>query len=551
MSLPINIKDLIHGHSVEWERLEFKRGWNPEEVIHTMCAFANDLHNWGGGYIVIGIEANDGMPVLPPAGLQQSQLDKIQNEVLKLGNRIQPAYLPIMQPYVLDEQHILVLWCPAGDFRPYSAPTTLGEKAQRQYYIRVGSSTVVARNENLRRLFELAARVPFDDRINQHASIDDFDLALIQAYLHEVKSDLYEESKNISLTNLARNMHIVKGSDEYLRPVNAGLLFFTREPEKFFDRSWIEVVWHKDDIGDNFTEHYFKGALHHQLRDALSFIKTNIIHEHVIKVPNQAEALRFYNYPYEAVEEALSNAVYHKGYDLGKPIEVQIFADKITVLSYPGAMPPVDTQILHHQKIVARDYRNRRIGDFLKELDLTEGRGTGFPKMNKKMENNGSPQPIIETDELGVYFMVTLPINQKYVEYTDGQVGVQAGVQDNVLNFNSLEEITSYINRLGDRAGVQASDQVSVQVQDILSSQLHNRVEEILNAATQWVKYGELLACMNLSYHPKHRKKYLDPLLKIGWVEMEYPDKKTSPNQRYRITTSGKNLLKIINKNRK
>jgi len=50
-----------------------------------------------------------------------------------------------------------------------------------------------------------------------------------------------------------------------------------------------------------------------------------------------------------------------------------------------------------------------------------------------------------------------------------------------------------------------------------------------------------------LSYHPKHRKKYLDPLLKIGWVEMEFPDKKTSPNQRYRITESGKILLKLIN----
>ena len=215
MFLPINIKDLVHGHSVEWERLEFKRSWNPEEVIHTMCAFANDLHNWGGGYIVIGIDAQNGMPVFPISGLQQNQLDKIQNEVLELGNRIQPTYLPIMQPYVLDGQHILVLWCPAGDFRPYSAPTTLGEKAQRQYYIRVGSSTVVARNENLRRLFELAARVPFDDRINQQTSIDDFDLTLIQAYLHEVKSDLYEESKNISLTNLARNMHIVKGSSKY------------------------------------------------------------------------------------------------------------------------------------------------------------------------------------------------------------------------------------------------------------------------------------------------------------------------------------------------
>ena len=437
--------------------MEFKRGWNPEDVIHTMCAFANDLHNWGGGYIVIGIEANDGMPVLPPAGLQQNQLDKIQNEVLELGNRIQPAYL------------------------------------------------------------------------------------------HEVKSDLYEESKNISLTNLARNMHIVKGSDEYLRPVNAGLLFFSREPEKFFDRSWIEVVWHKDDVGDNFTEHYFKGALHHQLRDALSFIKTNIIHEHVIKVPNQAEALRFYNYPYEAVEEALSNAVYHKGYDLGKPIEVQIFIDKITVLSYPGAMPPVDTQILHHQKIVARDYRNRRIGDFLKELDLTEGRGTGFPKMNKKMENNGSPQPIIETDELGVYFMVTLPINNEYVKaYNDIDSDID-GDKDNIFTINSLEDLISYINQHSDKAGDIVSDKAGV----VLNEHVHNKVEAILNVLNEWVKIDDLFASIQISTHPKNRKKYLDPLLKIGWVEMEYPDKKTSPNQRYRITTSGKNLLKIINKNGK
>jgi len=41
--------------------------------------------------------------------------------------------------------------------------------------------------------------------------------------------------------------------------------------------------------------------------------------------------------------------------------------------------------------IVARDYRNRRIVDFLKELDLTEGRGTGFPKMNKKMDETMAP----------------------------------------------------------------------------------------------------------------------------------------------------------------
>ncbi|KAA6302461.1 MAG: hypothetical protein EZS26_001293 [Candidatus Ordinivivax streblomastigis] len=185
----------------------------------------------------------------------------------------------------MNGKHILVLWCPAGDNRSYTAPLTLGNAAQRQSYVRVASRSIVAQGETLRRLQKLTARIPFDDRINQTATIQDFDLGLIQAFLQEVKSDLYEESKHISLTNLTRSMLIAKGSAEDLRPVNVGLLFFSKEPERFFSRSWIEVVWHRDDVGDNFTEHYFKGALHKQLRDALSFIKTNIIREHVKKVP--------------------------------------------------------------------------------------------------------------------------------------------------------------------------------------------------------------------------------------------------------------------------
>ncbi|HEY5510424.1 MAG TPA: hypothetical protein VIK10_05275 [Prolixibacteraceae bacterium] len=50
MALPVNITELLHGKVVEWERLEFKEGWNPEDVLHSVCAFANDINNWGGGY---------------------------------------------------------------------------------------------------------------------------------------------------------------------------------------------------------------------------------------------------------------------------------------------------------------------------------------------------------------------------------------------------------------------------------------------------------------------------------------------------------------------
>jgi hypothetical protein len=44
MKLPIPIGTLLHGKAVEWERLEFKAGWNPLDVLHTVCAFANDFH---------------------------------------------------------------------------------------------------------------------------------------------------------------------------------------------------------------------------------------------------------------------------------------------------------------------------------------------------------------------------------------------------------------------------------------------------------------------------------------------------------------------------
>ena len=47
MSLPINIEDLLHRNKVESNRVEFKKGWNPASIYHTICAFANDLDNLG------------------------------------------------------------------------------------------------------------------------------------------------------------------------------------------------------------------------------------------------------------------------------------------------------------------------------------------------------------------------------------------------------------------------------------------------------------------------------------------------------------------------
>ena len=54
MALPISIERLLDGRTVEGHRIEFKQGWNPTAIYRSICAFANDIANEGGGYIVVG-----------------------------------------------------------------------------------------------------------------------------------------------------------------------------------------------------------------------------------------------------------------------------------------------------------------------------------------------------------------------------------------------------------------------------------------------------------------------------------------------------------------
>ena len=88
----------------------------------------------------------------------------------------------------------------------------------------------------------------------------------------------------------------------------------------------------------------------------------------------------------------------------------------MVILSFPGPLPPIDQNALKQKKVFARDYRNRRIGDFLKELDLTEGRSTGFPIIYDKMERNGSPAPIFETDNIYTHFLTILPVQPEFLK---------------------------------------------------------------------------------------------------------------------------------------
>ena len=216
--------------------------------------------------------------------------------------------------------------------------------------------------------------------------------------------------------DLCKSMNIVNTLPEYTKPKNVGLMFFCLDPERFFPYAQIDVVQFPDGLGgDTMIEKIFKGPLHQQLREALLYISNTIVQERVQKLPEIAEAKRFFNYPYEAIEEALANAVYHKGYNEREPIEVRVLPDRIEIVSHPGADRSITMDGLKNYRVFNRRYRNRRIGEFLKELHLTEGRNTGFGKILRALEKNGSPKPLFETDDERTSFAATLFIHPGFI----------------------------------------------------------------------------------------------------------------------------------------
>lgn len=466
MSLPINIAQLINGKMVESERIEYKKNWDPLDVIQSVCAFANDIN-------------------------------KIQQKLLNLCKELRPNYFPIAEQEEFQGRQIFIIWIPGGETRPYKAPDSLPKPRNYSYYIRRFSSTVKATDQEVRDLITMSAHIPYDDQINQQANITDLNVNLIQSHLVEIGSDLSNRIDQVHLIDLCRRMNIVSGPDEYIKPKNIGLLLFNPNPTSFFPCAQIDLVQFHNDIGDQYTEKIFQGPIQQQLRDALFYIKNSIITEAIRKVSGKAESIRFYNYPFEAIEEALSNTVYHRSYQDDSPIELRVYPNRIEMISYPGPLPPLNKEKLQSGRVVARKYRNRRIGDFLKELHLTEGRGTGIPKIIRVMKINGSPEPIFDTDDDLTYFLTCLPIHPDFKR-----------VQDRV------------------------QDQVQDRVQD---------EKGILTYCLRPKKRSEIFIRIGVYNNYDQFKKYIRPLLEKGYLARTIPDKLSSRNQQYKTTPSGKN----------
>lgn len=263
------------------------------------------------------------------------------------------------------------------------------------------------------------------------------------------------------------------------------------------------------------------GPVHMMIRATMEYLKTNIIKEKIIKLPDQAEAKKFFNYPYQALEEAVVNALYHRNYQEREPVEISIEPDNITIISYNGPDRSIKLEDLRKGNIKARRYRNRKLGDFLKELDLTEGRATGIPTIKKELKENGSPMPIFNTDEDRSYFLIEIPSHPDFIQ----ELSI---ISLNGQNTNIAKEETSPQN-----------DVLSALFNILLPKSIYI-LEQLLSGP---LDKNEIFYRIKVSNQTYSKKRFLDPLINLNLIEMTIKNKPRCRNQKYRITDEGKHIL--------
>lgn len=433
MALPIDVKALLRGRIIESGRMEYEETWDPEGTLHTVCAFANDIEELGGGYIVIGA-SGDGGSVGKVTGITEGEAARIGMELKDLCGLIEPAYVPVLSIESYGDSRLAVIWAVSDTRRPFRCPVPSGtDGADMVCYARRMSRTVRADREEENRLMELSRRMSFDGSACRDASVSDIRRYLVDDFLHRANGGL--AGSPVDSVDLYRSMRLVDGPPEDERPLNVALMMFSDSPQRFFPYSRIEVAIIRDEAGRVIDEKTFDGPVDIQIVMALAYLKDAVICERVVKVEDRAEAERFRNYPYEAVREVLVNAMCHRSYGIPEPVKVHVYSDRIEVTSLPGPDPSIPDEDVRALRMRGTFHRNKRLGDLLKELRLTEGRNTGMGMISDAMRRNGSPRPICETDPDRTFLRVTLPIHPGFSTGADppGRRGRRRDIGGDVL----------------------------------------------------------------------------------------------------------------------
>jgi ATP-dependent DNA helicase RecG len=372
----------------EDQNIEFKESWR-DEYLKWICGFANAQ----GGKIFIGKD-DDGKVI----GLKDGKklMEDIPNKVKDI--------LGILVDVDLHKSK-------EGEFieitiEPYPYPVNY----KGQYHYRSGSTKQELKGAALDKflLQKIGKRwdgVPVPKVSFKELKQETFDFFRKKA----LKSQrINEESLTDTNEQLLENLQLKEG--EYLK--RAAILLFHPFPENFVTGSYIKIGYFQSD-DDLIFQDAIHGNLFEQIEKTIDllftkYIKAEISYEGINRVEK-------YEYPKEAIREALLNAVAHKDYSGGVPIQISVYRDKI-IFWNEGQLPENWTIKNLLVKHASRPY-NPDIAIALFRSGYIESWGRGTIKILNECKQAGIPEPVFSYDssDMSVEFRKDI-YNEKYLK---------------------------------------------------------------------------------------------------------------------------------------
>jgi len=241
---------------------------------------------------------------------------------------------------------------------------------------------------------------PFDEAISREVDYEVIDEQCVKDFLQNRATKLNVKVPKTSIKDILTNvLKVVKKVGGELRPTNAGILFFGKDPSDIITNHEIRIARFKGTTRSEFIDsREIKGPIYKMLAQVEAFFVRNtrlankIVEFKRVDIPE---------YPFEAIREAVINAIAHRNYNRqGAPIMIAIFDDRVEVRNPGGLLPGLNIKKLEGTHAT----RNKAIcGVFHETLDM-ERFGTGIGKMKTLMKKHGLSAP--ELSEEGDFFVV-------------------------------------------------------------------------------------------------------------------------------------------------
>lgn len=500
----------------ESRRLEFKEKFpKGAQVAKTAIAFANGA----GGRIVFGV-CDEPRRIV---GIPDDELFALEERISShIFSQCASTIIPEIYIQAVEGKNLLVVEIFPGSHKPYYLKAKGKHKGT---YVRIDSTIKQASQEMIEEIERQRWKVSFD-------ALPVYELFIGDVNLKDFKLDYQKTTERILNDNHLKNMGLLLSERKQFYPTHAALLLSDSLARKrFFPYAKIECARFKGTDTRVFLDQAtIEGPIYAAVEPCLAFVKKNIALSSKIGEVYREDR---WEYPLEAIREAISNAIIHRDYSiLGSDIKVAIFDDMLEITS-PGPLP--DTMPIEKLGTGRSEIRNRILAPIFKDLKLIEAWGTGIQKMLNEVRVY--PEIELVLQETGHAFQVLFrkkePTGAKLEPSTE-QVIAQVAGQDEIEKMINDKGHVQHIEKLFQSATGQVIGQVTGQV-----------AVQVLSFCRTPKKASEIQNLLGLKHRETFMKNYMKPLLASGWIEPTIPEKPKSRLQKYRIAEKGLGVLKM------